>query len=53
MEGCREVKGQEEDEHCGAREISQPTKFHRLRKFANLEIFTLIQKILASTAPAK
>ena len=26
----REVKGQEEDEQCGAGQISQPTKFHKL-----------------------
>ena len=33
--------------------ISQPAKFHRLRKFASLEISTLHQKLLASAIPAK
>ena len=58
-EGCKEVKGNEGDEQCGVGEISQSVrkfsgceisqlaKFHRLRKFANLEIFTLLQKLSA------
>ena len=33
---CREVKGQEEDEQCGAREISQQWENLQVAKFSNL-----------------
>ena len=42
MEGCREVKGQEGDEQCDIGEILQS-----VRKFTNLEIFKLLQKLSA------
>ena len=39
MEGCREVKGQEEDEKCGAGEISQPCEYSQVVKIRKLGNF--------------
>ena len=50
--GCREVKGQEEDEQCACG-ISQPAKFLRLRKFTNLEISHYFKKSSPTATLAK
>ena len=48
MEGCREVKGREEDEQCGAGEILQPCKNSQTLKFQHC-----FKNSLPSATPAK
>ena len=39
-EGCKEVRGQEEDEQCGIGEISIPCENSQVAKFCNLQNFS-------------